>query len=518
MKGIKSLSKYLLAALFLVTVNNSCTDLEEQLYSEVPSTEADAIFAKLTAADIQTAVQSAYDNLAGNFGNHNGTFSDNEVSTDEMIIPQRGGDWYDGGQWLRMHQHGYTKNEDSFNNSWNSLYRGISICNRLIVQIPKAQPQLAGPLVAELRALRAFYYFYLMDMWGNVPIFTKWPGDIAEANAKKRSEIYTFVESELNAVVGALSDKADASTNGRMNKFAAQSLLAKLYLNAGVYKGAPEWAKCVTACDAVINSGKYSIEPDFKTNFWFGNEVSKENVMVIPFEPGKLGGFQIMQMTGHYETQKTFDLQAQPWNGYCTSAEFYNSFDANDKRKDASLLYGKQFASDGKTPLVDNGAESNDPDGKEVNFTPELNELFPGALRQAGARIGKYRPKNGSSPDLSNDFPIFRLGDIKLMKAEALWRQNAGDATALLLVNEIRTRAGATPFTTLSSDNLLAERGREVFAEGWRRNDMIRFGKFFKAYGKFKTADNEIACKGVFPILQAQIDANASLPQNECYK
>ncbi len=518
MKRIKFLGKYLLAGMLLATVNNSCTNLDEQLYSEVPATEADAVFAKFTEADIKTAVQSAYDNLAGSFGNHNSTFSDNEVSSDEMIIPQRGGDWYDGGQWIRMHRHEYNKNEDSFNNSWNNLYRGISTCNRLIVQIPKAQPQLAAGLVAELRALRAFYYLYLLDMWGNVPIFTKWPGDIAEAGAKKRGDVYTFVETELNAVVGSLTDKVDATTNGRMNKWAAQGALAKLYLNANVYKGAPEYAKCITACDAIINSTKFSLESDYKKNFWFGNEASKENIFVIPYEPGKLGGFNIMQMTGHYETQKTFDLQAQPWNGYCTLAEFYNSYEATDKRKDANLLYGKQFEANGTTQLIDNGAESNDPDGKGVVFTPDLNEHFPGTIRQAGARIGKYRPKNGSSPDLSNDFPVFRLGDIMLVKAEALWRQNAADANALVLVNQIRTRAGAPVFTSITADNLLAERGREVFAEGWRRSDMIRFGKYFKKYDKYKSLDGEAACKGLFPIPQAQIDANASLPQNECYK
>ncbi len=520
MRSIKLFGKYLFAGLLLAAVNNSCTDLKEQLYDEVPADEAAAITARLTEAQVKTAILGAYNNLAGGLhGGHNSMFSNNEVATDEALVPQRGGDWYDGGQWIRMHQHNYNKNEDSFNNAWNGLYSGAAICNRLIVQIPKAQPTLAPALIAELRALRAYYYYRILDMWGKGPIFTKYPGDIAESTVKSSSELYTFVESELKAVVGSLPD-AGAASYGRMTKHAANATLAKLYLNAGKYKGAADWAACNAACDAIISSAKYSLEADYKTNFWAGNEASKENVWVIPYDPTALGGFQIVQMSGHYETQKTFNLQAQPWNGYCTLAEFYDSYDATDKRKAANFLAGQQFAADGTTKIEDNGAESNDPDGKLLNFTKEINELFPGCLRQAGVRIFKYRPALGSSPDISNDFPIYRYADILLMKAEALWRTNAADAAALGLFNQVRVRAGVTPWTAadMTGTKILAELGREKFAEGWRRQDMIRFGKYFAKYDKFKSLDGEPAGKGVFPIPQSQIDANKNLTQNEVYK
>jgi starch-binding outer membrane protein, SusD/RagB family len=517
MKKFNSIGKYLLAVCLLAFANNSCTDLEEKLYSEVPQSEYDVLIKNL---DVPSALLAAYGQLTAVAASHNSIWANNEVATDEMLIPQRGGDWYDGGQWIRMHRHEYTKSEDSFNNGWNSMYRGVAICNRLIVQVPIAQPANAAAVVAELRALRALYYYYILDMWGKGPIFTKFPGDIAEAGEKSSADLYNFIDAELKAVVGSLSANVDASTYGRINQFGARALQAKLYLNAQKYAGKPAWAETVAACDAIISANKYSVDTSYSRVFWFGNENNREHVFVVPYEPGTLGGIQIVQMTGHYETQKTFDLQAQPWNGYCTLADFYNSYDATDKRRAASFWVGPQFASDGRTRLEDANAESNDPDGKPLTFTPEVNQHFPGALRQAGARVGKYRPRNGSSPDISNDYPIFRYADVLLMKAEAQWRQDPASAAALATFNQIRTRAGVPAWTAaqMTATNILAELGREKFAEGWRRQDMIRFGKYFNAYDKFKPANGEAACKGVFPIPGGQIDANKQLSQNECYK
>ena len=512
MKNIFSLAnlRVLVVGCFLMTASNACTDLKEEQYSEVGQATADEIEKNL--ADPEKIVLGAYNKLGG-FGNHGGIFSMQEISSDEMIIPQRGGDWYDGGYWLRTHQHQFGSDIPGLDGTFSMLYGCIAVCNRYIGKGPVLIPSKSTEIVAELRALRALCYFYLCDMFGNVPLIKSFPGVLEEAVTKPRLEIYNFVESELNAATVGLSKNA---TYGRINYWAAKSILAKLYLNAQVYKGAAELDKCIAACDEIINSGKYSIEPDYFSNFNPTNNNSKENILVVPYDEVKRQGFNLPQMTLHYASQKTFKLRDQPWNGYCSLAEFYNSYDANDKRK-ANLIAGQQFEADGVTKIIDDGAETADPDGKPLNYTPEVNELFPNALRQAGARVGKYKFKEGATPNLDNDFPLFRLGDIILSKAEALWRKNAADATALLLVNQIRTRAGATPFTSLNTDNFLAERGREMFAESWRRNDMIRFGKFFKKYDKFKTLDGEAACKGLFPIPKGQINSNSQLKQNECY-
>ena len=225
-------------------------------------------------------------------------------------------------------------------------------------------------------------------------------------------------------------------------------------------------------------------------------------------------------MTLHYSSQETFNLTFQPWNGYCTLQEFYNSYDDNDRRKGeygnqqvrSNFHAGPQFKSDGVTPLIDSGFD--DPDGEHIVFTPEINEHSPGCYRQAGARVGKYQFSLGSTNNLNNDFPIFRFADILLAKAEALWNMNSGDADALALVNQVRQRAGADAFTELTADNLLAERGREMFYEGWRRSDLIRFGQW-TAEWDFKPASGDHTT--LMPIPANQIAANPNLQQNPGY-
>ncbi|MFN7119090.1 MAG: RagB/SusD family nutrient uptake outer membrane protein, partial [Saprospiraceae bacterium] len=179
-----------------------------------------------------------------------------------------------------------------------------------------------------------------------------------------------------------------------------------------------------------------------------------------------------------------------------------------------NFLVGPQFSSGGQLLRDNDASAAADPD-PVLTFTPRINEIAPNAFREAGARIGKFEFALGSTPDLDNDFPVFRYADILLIKAEALWRQNPADAQALALVNQIRSRAGVAPFTTLTADNLLAERGREMFAELKRRTDLIRFGKFNDArWAKPRDPSTHV---NIYPIPRAQLDANKSLKQNPGY-
>jgi hypothetical protein len=179
-----------------------------------------------------------------------------------------------------------------------------------------------------------------------------------------------------------------------------------------------------------------------------------------------------------------------------------------------NFLVGPQFSAGGQLLLDTDSGPAADPD-PVLNFTPRINEIQPNAFREAGARIGKFEFILGATENLDNDFPVFRYSDILLIKAEALWRQSAGDATALALVNQIRARAGVAPFASLNADNLLAERGREMFAELKRRTDLIRFGKYNDArWAKPKDPSDHV---NIFPIPRAQLDANKSLRQNPGY-
>lgn len=509
--------KFVLMGVFVTLFSFSCTNLDEQVFSQVT---ADNFFK--TSEEQATALAAAYTNLLS-IGNHNNLWSDNEVSTDELMIPVKGQDWQDNNQWVRMHRHQYIPTEESINNMWVFLFAGVNICNRLIAQF-EAIPGTTAT-ISELRALRALYYFWLMDNFGGVPLVTKFAGAETNPTRNTRVEVYNFVVSELNASIPNMSEFVDNSTYGRLNKFGANALLAKVYLNSGVYSGsgtpaAADLDKAIAACDAIINSGKYGLESNYLSIFATLNDRSKEHIFAVPYDEKFAGGFNFAQMTLHYESQKTFNLAEQPWNGYTTLKEFYDSYDPADERK-KSFLVGPQFSSAG-VRLTDTGAEPNDPDGAPLTYTPEVNELEPNAFRQGGARIGKFQYKLGARPNLDNDFPIFRYGEVLLMKAEALWRKNNGDAAALTLVNQLRTRAKASALTTLGAPGdaypgpeLLKEYGRECFAEGKRRNDLIRFGKYGEVW--FGKTAASAANKTIFPIPQPQIIANPKLTQNPGY-
>ena len=509
------LGKTLLVGLMVMM---SCTNLDEELFSQIPADD----FLQ-TEEEFTATLGSAYTSFNEYVGE---TWTLQEVSSDEMVVPTRGQDWNDNGNWVRLHQHQYRPNDDRVQGAWREIFRAINNANRVIFQFEESGNAAAQEFISELKVLRAMEYWWLMDLYGNVPIVDRFdvPADFAPAN-NSRQEVFNFVESEILNNIDNLSKANDASTYGRMNYYGARALLAKLYLNAEVYTGEARWDDAIAAADEVINSGLYSLEENYFDNFDADNESSAENIYVLVYDQVFSPGMNIDMRTLHYNSQNTFNLTAQPWNGYCSLQEFYESYEDNDVRK-ASFLVGPQVTATG-APLNDGGYEkpdeSNpgnpvDPDGERINFTPEINQLAPRALRQAGARIYKYRFELGATENMNNDLPIFRYGDILMVKAEALWRKNPGDAEALALVNQIRMRASGevplAPFTELTAENLLAERGREIFAEGYRRQDLIRFGKYNDVWWEKPVSD---PTKNVFPIPQEQLNSNPNLEQNPGY-
>lgn len=527
----------LMLLLFVLPFQQSCTNLEEEVYSQL----TDANF-PLTEEQFIAALGASYTSLYA-LMQHNSYFSMQEVSSDEAMIPQRGGDWFDGGMWIRIHSHRQTIAEEAIDNGWNYLYGGVNNCNRVIdlftdlVEEGSVSEEEAGGFIAEVRTLRALFYFWLMDAYGNIPIVTSFKTAEGNPSTTPRADVFAFIERELNESVPLLSRAKDVSTYARMNYWAGKALQAKLYLNAEVYTGTPQWEKCINASDEIIDSGLYELEGNYFTNFNTDNTGSRENIFVIPYDETQAQGFNLPQMTLHYQSQFTFDLQEQPWNGYCTVQEFYNSYEDTDGRKGewgnqqvrGNFLAGPQYATDGTTLLEDSGAEAADPDGPGLVFTPNVNAItgeaadaalynpaFPqGALRQDGARIGKFEFAVGATPNLSNHFPVLRYADILLSKAEALHRSGGSATVALGLVNDIRGRAGGVDaFGSLSDENLLAERGREMFYEGWRRQDLIRFGKYGEEWSFKPPSAPE---KELFPIPANQRNANPNLAQNPGY-
>lgn len=491
----------------------ACTNLDEELndrYTET-FTPSDALLSvNVTKALPNDGLQGAFGVLFNGTATNGGFFAVQEGGTDEAVITQKGGDWFDGGLYIRMHRHEFSPQTWGINDAWTHAYNGIFQCNTLLATT------LTDAQRGQLRMLRAYYYWRLLDVFGRVPIVTTAGANAAQSS---RADVYAFVESELLAAIPLLPE--GRPDYGRVSQGAAYGLLSRLYLNAEIYKGTQEWDKAIAAADEVINSGVYSLSPNFADVFSPTNVENVEHIFVVPFDEATGRGETWAQMTLHYPSQLTWRLQQQPWNGFSTLEEFYNSFEANDGRRAASFIVGPQVDINGN-PILDLAFDKGDEDGPEINYTPKINMLAPNASRQAGARFGKFSFKNGQLPDMDNDFPLIRYGEILLNKAEALQRKNGfNDAQALVLVNQIRARAGATAFATMTEGQMLAERGRELFVEGHRRTDRIRFGVYCDAYWE-KPADPANATNHrvmAIPIEQMQASAPTAFPltQNPGY-
>ncbi len=543
-----------ITVLLVMPVNQSCTNLDEELYSEVTP---DNFFK--TDEEFIAALGNAYTQLGGYASGDINNLQ--ETTTDEMVVPTRGSDWDDGGNWRRLHLHSWKFEDGATGGAWDFCFSGVTTANQLIFQFEtladngQIDPAIAAAYVAELRTLRGFFYWQLVDLYGNVPLVTDFANADPTPPTKTRQEIYDFLVAELEESVPLLSKAVDGTTYGRMNYYAGMTLLAKIYLNSGVYVGTPQWNKVITACDEIINSGKYSLENNYFTNFNTDNAGSKEFIFAIPYDEVFFQGFNLPMQTLHYGSQFTYDLTAQPWNGFCSLEEFYNSYEDGDLRKgdagtvDApagrrgNFLAGYQYTSGGVI-VQDGSADAGDPDGAPLNFgnlysgQPQINELGPQSWRQSGIRIGKWEFANGATPNLSNDFSVFRYADVLLMKAEALWRVSASatDAAALLLVNDIRDRAGLADLTSLDGPvsfditggdvpggELFNELGREMFAEHNRRQDLIRWGFWddnakwtlpFNNPGDVLKSDDYLK---IFPINRDKLSANPNLIQNPGY-
>ena len=551
----KTLSlRSLVLALGLLFFVAACTDLSEPVDDQVQPVD-------FFQDDQQfiSAMGDAYSNL-GSVGGSGAPGQLNEVTTDELIVPTRGQDWSDGGFWYRLHTHEWNDEEGTFDGFWTGYFGGVNNANRLIFQFESAlaggtaNEELVTPFVSELKALRAFYYYWLLDAFGNVPLVTSFidapeqPSQPSSNFEEGRRAVFQFVENELNDNLPNLSTDP-RGTYGRMNAYVARMTLAKLYMNAEVYTGTARWNDALTHLNEIINSGIYSLALDYHSNFLIQNEGSPENIFVVPYDKVFREGFNLHQMTLHYGSQNSYNFQNQPWNGWSATQKLYESVISPEQNPGpqgevwgvsptssdeglervmgtmddrlGNFLVGPQYTASGSR-VEDSGVFSDfDMNGPPLTFVPTINDIQGVACRQCGARIGKYEFEPGIGSSMSNDFVIFRYADVLLLKAEALWRQNSSSTEALALVNQIRTRSGVDAFDNLTVDRLLAERARELFFEQTRRQDLIRFagvagGKTrFNDPWKFKEISEEF--RNVAPIPDNQLQANSNLVQNPGY-
>jgi hypothetical protein len=441
-------------------------------------------------------------------------------STDEMIFPARGADWK--GDLQPMFVHNFLPLNGEIAGLYSGMSRMIAVSNSFIDVIDASVFKDSSDLKimrGEARFIRAFGYFEMMDHFGNVPLVTTSvynPGNLPKQAT--RAELFQFVESELkDLIANVLPAKNDY---GRVDKYAAEALLAKLYLNAGVYlNGAnTHLADVVTATTDIMTNSSYSLDPDFKHVFaWNNDQGNKENLFVMVADSKNTAAENISYLFTITDLTAKYGPFANGWDGCATLPTFYRSFEANDIRSNMWIA-GPQFGSNGQ-PII---AVDDQNRTRQLTYTIDFTASDPvnNADHWDGVRGGKYLMDGIGGTmvnrSLNNDMPILRFADVLMMRAEALYRQNAGSAEALNLVNQVRKRGGnpVTAFTSLTDANLLAERGREFAWEGWRRNDLIRFGKFNAAWD-YKPAD--APTHNLFPIPQVQIDSNPNLKQNPGY-
>ena len=289
----------IIAALFISTVFTfSCTDLEEDLYDRVP----DDNFGN-TPNEIEALVGGAYSSLRGfsdgtsnSFPTCEYVFFLNEVASDEATIPTRGTNWFDGGRYQQVQRHDWTADNSMFLSAWRYCYTGIAKINSIIYQVDKSglSEEAKTPIYAELRSVRAYYYYLLLDMFGNVPIVTDFEDQELPGNSP-RAEVYQFVETEL------LESLPHLPSNIIYSKFTqnvAYSLLARLYLNSEAFIGQARWEDCIEMCQNVTG---YTLNPDYFANFATENQNSNEIIFAIPYDSkaGTLGNY-LSSMSCHY--------------------------------------------------------------------------------------------------------------------------------------------------------------------------------------------------------------------------
>jgi hypothetical protein len=520
--------KYCAILLAAITIS-SCTKVDVPVESELTPANF-----PITPQQFTLASGAAYVQLRGAFPQS--YWQMQTLSTDEAIMPARAGGWRDGGKYQALHYHNWTADLPQVSDTWSWGFGTISTCNRIIASFATAADNAAKTTtIAELRATRAMVFYLMMDLYGNIPVVTTF-GSADKPETTARKDVFAFIEKELNEVIPNLSTIVDQSTYGRPTQYTAYAILAKMYLNAQVYTGAPRYDDAVKMCDLIIKSGKYNLEDDYLKMFYPDNGPKiKEFIFAIPYDHAQAQAEQFTWYNLHPALQAKYGLAYRLSNPCSTIPSYYAQFnDPNDIRTSLWLI-GKQYDFSGNPIIIKttrkgldasySGPNPTEAVDYQLEFTPNLTLVDVPTFEVGGDELGKAKGirNNKYYPDVtatdrnqSNDVPVFRYADILLMKAEAILRGAAvtNGETALSLVNQLRSKRKAATWASVDLPSILQERARELNWETWRRNDLIRFGKFEESWGYKTDADVN---KRLFPIPSSELILNSKLKQNPGY-
>ena len=513
----------LVVIMFILTVFISCKKLNESVGGYLTAGQV----ANNSAANLLGGV---YASLGPTFTSYTELFALTDITTDEAIIPTRGNDWDDNGMWRLLHQHKWDPGHSKMRECFKSLSGVVFAATNLLQFNPNAQQK------AEARFLRAFAMYWQLDLFDQVPYREPGENIVQPANVRRGITALDYIIAEVNA---ALPDLPDGPAN-KANKYAAKVLLMKCYLNKAVYTDRVNFSsfdpadmnEVIKLADEIINrpGDKYLFSDNYFDNFSPENRTKgKENIFT-----------QASSSDGNYYLSlawlATLHYTQGGFNGTTTLSDFYDKFGSTDKRREAVYDYPNAPSNPGNRVNVGflKGPQHNlftddllIGENGTVDFSREVENIERGPNRDnTGIRPIKYPPDylnfDFAKPS-SNEFVYFRFPDVLLMKAEAILRggspTTAGPygSTALSIVNAIRTdpSRNATALTSINLKVLYDERGRELWWENWRRQDMIRFGEYLLPFqGKEYQSDPKYL---IFPIPYEQISVNPNLKQNPGY-
>ncbi|SEP19789.1 RagB/SusD family nutrient uptake outer membrane protein [Mucilaginibacter sp. AW1-7] len=512
---MKKITSIAVTCSLLLLSTMGCKKLDETVYGSKSIDNGGAA----SAADLN----GVYSQLFGQSDQAN-TYALQEHPTDEMMGPTRGTDWGDFGTWRKLHTHTWTPSHNQVNDTWDQLNIGVFRATQVISRATTDQ------IKAEASFLRAYFMFQIVDLYGQAPFRDPNASNSSIPKVYSRSEATAFIIADLEFA----ESKLGASANiGIASKAAAEALLAKVYLNKAVYTattvGGPftfakaDMDKVIEYANKVTAAG-YSLEPAgkyFQDFAWDNTTQSHENIFGIYNTVDKVQG----SAKNRWKMGLHYNQTPDGWNGFTTLADFYKSFEATDERRGvdypgltdkvglrAGFAVGQQYGPKG-VALKQRG-------GKPLVFTPDVNLNY--STEAQGIRVFKYFPHpnaDGTVTDSGedNDYVILRYADVMLEKAEAIMRGGTDPSgqTALAIVNAIRVPRGATPLASVDAAAMLAERGRELYYEGWRRNDLIRFEKFNDPVDQRPLKTDK--SKTLYPIPQRAVDTNPNLKQNPGY-
>ena len=571
------MKKYIFSVVFLSTALLTSCSLDETPQSKFKESDA---FANSTLTYVNS-VAKVYSEIGdGIYGGTDAIHCLQEFTSDEAILPGRQGDWVDGGKWQNFFLHNFASSVDTYNNNWKNIYKIIGQCNGSIDQLTPLltdHPDYKA-YVSELRALRAIYYYYAMDLFGQVPVVTSSTQSIKDVKQSNRSEVFDFVVKELTEVLPELAPDQSQKTGkyyGRITQPIAYMWLAKCALNAPVYKtdataidsykafvGDDKSKACkasetlganVTAmgknimmtvdgtsrncwetvkyCVDKIAGLGYSLSPNYADNFVTQNQNSNENIFVRPNDDKtyKITDYNLIRSV-HYNHASAAGFNG--WNGACGTVQAMKVMGYKESDEDPRLrlnYWVEQEYTQQTGKIVDDGVGgplTYKPLAVKVDFD---NNADKHDVKCAGARFKKYEydPTAAAQGQYNNDLVIWRYGDAVLMKAEAEYRLG-NTADALTLVNQIRSRAHATARTSLTLNDILNERMIELAWEGVRRQDQIRFCTFTQptadrypnvwhnaSAGDYNDDTQGYTC--VYPIPYEVLNLNKNLHQNPGY-